>query len=238
MSYLEDATRAGGSTALFDLLPQGLRDAIIAIASLERYSAGKLIHSRGDSTPGISIVRTGMVNIGVYGLDGTFVVASVLGPGEAFGEFTLFTDLPRTHDVSALGNCEVYQIPGKPFLRLCDERPQILSALLKSNLVRTHMLLEMLDAMRRLPVLERTAKTILSMSYTSGSATELVCRQNDLAQSIGVSRVTLGKVLKQLEAEQLINIGYGKIGLYDRHQLEAWLAERSTTPLNVNSELP
>ena len=220
-----------GSAALFDVLSDDLIDSIKSIAALNRYTAGQLIHSRGDNAPGLSIVKTGTVNIGVYGVDGTFVMASVLGPGEAFGEFTMFTDLPRTHDVSAMVDCEVYQIKGNRFLALCDKEPRLVNALLKSTLIRTHMLLELLDAMRRLPVLERTAKTILSMSYTSGSRNELVCRQNDLALSIGVSRVTLGKVLKKLEAEHLIKLGYAKIQLPDRSRLEAWLESRNTTPL-------
>lgn len=231
MTTIANPILQAGSSALLDLLEDDLADEIKSMALLNRYSAGQLIHSRGDNSPGLSIVKTGTVNIGVYGVDGTFVMASVLGPGEAFGEFTLFTDLPRTHDVSAMGDCEVYQINGSRFLRLCDKEPRLVNALLKSTLIRTHMLLEILDAMRRLPVLERTAKTILSMSYTSGAKSQLSCRQNDLALSIGVSRVTLGKVLKKLEAENLLKLGYGRIELPDRNKLEVWLESRNTTPL-------
>lgn len=231
MEKLSSAIRQGGSAALFELLPQRLVTAITSIAHIVKYSKGQLVHSRGDDRPGLSIVKNGSVNIGVYGVDGTFVMASMLGPGESFGEFTLFTELPRTHDVSAAEESEIYQVSSKKFLALCSQQPQILEALLKSSLVRNHILLEMLDAMRRLPLLERTAKTLLSLSYTSGSDTLIKCKQSDLAFALGVSRVTLGKVLKHLSELGLIEIAYGKIQFPDRAKLEKWLEQQSTTPL-------
>ena len=220
-----------GSSALLDLLPTVLKARLISLANEVKYVDGQLIHSRGANEAGISIIKSGAANIGVYGADGTFVMAGVLGAGEAFGEFTLFTDLPRTHDVSACGITEVYQISGARFLSLCDQEPTLLKALLKSTLVRTHILLELLDAMRRLPLLERSAKLILSMSYTAGTRDHIQIKQNDLALSLGVTRVSLGKALRQLRELGLIEIGYGKIGLPNRENLEQWLEARSDTPL-------
>lgn len=196
-----------------------------------KYSCGQLVHSRGDNKPGLSIVKTGAVSTGVYGIDGTFIMASMLGEGQAFGEFTLFTDLPRTHDVSAAVDSELYQISGECFLSLSAKDPEILNALLKSTLIRTHMLLELLDAMRRLPILERVAKMMLTMSYTSGVVTHIQCKQSELAFSLGVSRVTLGKALKQLSDMGLIDIAYRRVSFTDRQKIETWLELKSTTPL-------
>ena len=188
-----------------------------------KYSDDQLIHTRGALKPGLSIVRQGAAHVGVNGIDGTFVMVAALGPGECFGEFTLFTELPRTHDISSIGESEIYQLSKTKFETLYQRHPSISHALLKTTLTRTHILLEMLDAIRRLPILERTAKTLLSMSYMLGGSNVLRSRQDGLAYTLGVTRVSLGKALKQLSQLGLIEVGYGKITIQSQAELMSWV---------------
>ena len=148
-----------------------------------------------------------------------------MGQGECFGEFTLFTDLPRTHDISSIGESQIYQISKSKFDALNEREASISRALLKTTLTRTHILLETLDALRRLPILERTAKTLLTMSYTLGRADSLIIKQSDLAYSLGVTRVSLAKALKQLASIELIELGYGRINFLDRDALARWVQQ-------------
>ena len=119
------------------------------------------------------------MHAGIYGVDGKFVMTAILGEGECFGEFTLFTDLPRTHDVYAGRATKVYQLSGRVFMRLYEAEPDISRALLKTTLLRSHLVLEMLDAIRRLPIPQRTARILLAMSQTTSTPNELNCRQDE-----------------------------------------------------------
>ena len=214
------------STPAFkELLPDSVAEKLIKASVLVKYSHGQLIHTRGALKPGLSIVRKGAAHVGVNGIDGTFVMVAALGPGECFGEFTLFTELPRTHDISSIGETEVYQLSKPKFERLYEREPSISRALLKTTLTRTHLLLEMLDAIRRLPILERTAKILLSMSFTLGDSTTLQGRQDELAFTLGVTRVSLSKALKQLSQLGLVEIGYGKINIPNQSALLRWVEE-------------
>ncbi|WP_427452513.1 Crp/Fnr family transcriptional regulator [Litorimonas sp. WD9-15] len=201
-------------------------DAVKSAAISMRYADGAMIHNRGDEKPGLSIVRSGTVRIGVIRTDGTFVITSLLGRGQTFGEFTLFANLPRTHDVIAMGETEVWQLPGARFLRLCETWPEMTEALLRTNLVRTHILLELVEAMRSLPVLERVAKTLVILVTSAGEETVFRCRQSDLAVTLGMSRTTLSQALKRLERDRLVTLGYGEITLPDRARLIDWIATR------------
>jgi CRP-like cAMP-binding protein len=209
--------------AFLELLPPEVADQLIAASVLMKYSNGQLIHTRGSLKPGLSIVHKGGAHVGVNGIDGTFVMVAALGPGECFGEFTLFTQLPRTHDISSIGESQVYQLSQHKFDVLYQREPSISKALLKTTLMRTHVLLEMLDAIRRLPILERTAKVLLSMSYSLGGSNVLRGRQDELAFTLGVTRISLGKALKELSHLGLIEIGYAKITIPDRVQLSDWV---------------
>ena len=213
------------ATPFLGLLTPRVAEELLSLSVLVKYSNGQLIHTRGEPKPGLSIVHSGAAHVGVNGIDGTFVTAAALGQGECFGEFTLFTDLPRTHDISSIGESQIYQISKSKFDALYEREASISRALLKTTLTRTHILLETLDALRRLPILERTAKTLLTMSYTLGRADSLIIKQSDLAYSLGVTRVSLAKGLKQLASIELIELGYGRINFLDRDALARWVQQ-------------
>ncbi len=213
----------------FGLLSQDVRNKILYHEHVSKFEGGQIIHSRGDLKQGLSIVKTGGASAGVYGADGKFVMVSVLGPGESFGEFTIYTQLPRTHDMAAVGQTEIIQIPMVRYQRLERQHPEITRALLGATLWRTHMLLETVDAMRRLPVLERTAKLLLSMLRADEASNSINCRQSELAFTLGISRVSIGKALKRLETLGFIKLGYGHIELLDPLQFQRWVDQRSET---------
>ena len=207
-----------------DLLSEDVRELVAKSGSVIRYEDKQLIHSRGDQKPGISIVVSGAVQVGVLGSDGTFLITSNLGPGQTFGEFTLFANLPRTHDISATGDTQVNQIAAGVFLRLYDEQPEVSRALLTTSLVRTHRLLEIMDAMRRLPIRERTAKVLLTTLQTAGSDRSFEYRQTELADALGISRTSLSTALRQLRELGLIETGYGQIRVPEPDRLQRWVA--------------
>lgn len=65
----------------------------------------------------------------------------------------------------------------------------------------------------------RVAKQILSVSGSVGNADEIILRQVDLAHALGVSRVSIGKTVKELSDQNLIKIGYGKLAILSRQGL-------------------
>ena len=209
--------------AFLDRLPKPLATKLIEAATLIRYDDGQMIHSRGDTKLGISIVKSGLSYVGAYGQDGSFVLTSILGPRQIFGEFTLFADLPRTHDVTAAGKTEIYQIPAAYFSKLYDNEPDISRALLSCSLMRTHFLIEMMDAMRRLPLNERTAKILLIMMQAAGGKKIYECRQSDIAFALGISRMSISKALQYLSSLGLLELGYRQIRIPNPERLANWV---------------
>jgi CRP/FNR family transcriptional regulator, cyclic AMP receptor protein len=212
-----------GSPSLIDLLPQALWAKLVEIGRYEDYADGQRVHARGDDKPGISVVVHGRVVAGVQGADGTFLTTSVMGEGQCFGEFTLFAGLPRTHDISAVGETRILQIKGKPFMALFDAEPLLARSLLTVSLYRTHGLLEFLDDLRRLPLPVHLGKFLLSMAEFAQQKNEIRCNHESLAFTFGVSRVSIGKALKKLDALGLIVLGYGKVGVPDESRLREWV---------------
>ncbi len=207
---------------LEELISDALHTQLLSLAADMTYEDGQLIHARGDAKPGLSIVRSGAVRIGNVGLDGSYLSTSVLDRGQCFGEFTLLAGLPRTHEAVAVGTTVVAQLPRQPFMRLFDQSPELSKGLLKISLLRTHALLEFIDDLRRLPLPVRVAKFL----YASAESEDMSIRQEDIAFTFGVSRVSMGKTLQQLQQQGLLELGYGRIRLH-LSVLRQWIAEQS-----------
>jgi len=216
-----------GAQPLLSLLPQELAARLKGAASTVSYQDGETIHSRGEVKPGLSLVRSGGVRFANPGADGSLVTTSVLGPGHCFGEATLFARLPRAYDAIAVGATVIDQITKARFDRIFDEEPMLARKLLEAMTQRLYSVLELLDDMRMLPLPLRTAKLILGMTTQAKRVGEVECNQSDLAFTLGVSRVSIGKALSELQNEGLISLGYGRIGVDDPKTLRAWIAARS-----------
>ena len=214
--------RLKGNTFLA-LLPTETVAQMHQVGSLMHYQDKQLIHSRGEIKPGLSIVLHGSVFAGVSDPSGKQLIAGMLGTGHCFGEFTLYANLPRTHDVSAIGNTEVLQLPEPVFSAHFANDSKVITALLGASLQRMHILLETLDAIRRLPLVSRTAKILLTYLYSSGLEHYIPCKQSEIANTLGVTRVSMGKALKTLQSLALIELGYGKIMFPDLKRFEAWV---------------
>ncbi len=215
-----------GSGPLVSLLPGPLAARLSAAASVIDYDDGETIHSRGDAKPGLSIIRSGAVRFATPGADGSYVTTSILGPGHCFGEATLFARLPRAYDAVAVGRTAIEQISKPRFDRIFDEEPALARALVVAMTQRLYSVLDFLEDVRRLPLDVRTAKLIAGMARSAKQTKEIECNQSDLAFTLGVSRVSIGKALARLQDEGLITLGYGRIGVPDRKNLSDWIAAR------------
>ncbi|WP_417483924.1 Crp/Fnr family transcriptional regulator [Maricaulis salignorans] len=212
-----------GMTALGDLLTPRLAERLRAGGTPVRYPDRALIHARGDIKPGLSMVRSGSVRFGNPGSDGSYIVITVMGPGQCFGEFSLFADLPRTHDAVAIGDTVVDQISRTAFDAILAEEPELSRIMLTAVTGRLHAAIEMIDDMRRLPLPVRTAKLIRQLAAASGRRDHARCTQSELAFALGVSRVSSGKALGRLRALGLVEPGYGEVVITDPARLSDWI---------------
>ena len=212
-----------GDQPLLDLLSPALQSRLKEAATRVRYRDGVLIHGGGDDKPGLSIVREGAVRFAKHTPEGGEVTASILGPGHSFGEATLFAGMGRAYDAIAVGDTVVDQLSKTKIDRLLDEEPALTRALLRATTRRLYSVLGFLDDLRTLPLEARVAKLITGMAVAAKTADVVECRQSDLAFTLGVSRVSVGKALARLQEKGLIKLGYSRIEILGRAALKQWI---------------
>ena len=197
-------------------------------APIKEYSDGCTIHNRGELKPGLSIIYSGQVKVGNYGLDGKYQQTATLSKADTFGEFTLFNNLPRTHHAMAVGDTKVIQMSASQFSQCIKEHPDLSAFLLSSMGLKLHIALERLDDIQRLPTYIRLAKILLHNVDSQG---RVALRQKDLAEQLGITVLSCHKAIIKLAGLSLVATSYGAINIKNVADFTLWLDDKMTLGL-------
>lgn len=209
-------------TPLRDYLPGEAYQEACRRAHRKKFGDGQPLHARGDQAPRLCIVGNGAVRIGRVGPDGSFKLVTILGPGGHFGDLGL-QRAAYTHDGYAVGDCEILVIEAAALDDLLRNQPGFALGIWRCNTARLNALLELYEDARTLGVTERLAKVIYVHTGRGELANGVACRQRDLAELLGVSEVSVGNALKELEKAGLVETGYRCVTVPHKARLKSWL---------------
>jgi len=219
------------TAGVFALLPTHVADALLAAGRRTCFSDGQLLQSRGSHAAELVIILKGRVRMTTICENGEELLSGILGPGQQFNEVTLFADAERTHDAVAVGDTELLILDDDQYYGFAKRHPEIVQALLISNVQRVHQLVELLNDLRALPKSVVLARILFKNAWhvRGGSASNLVdldIAQEDIAMFLGVTRPYMNKIIGHLTAAGLIEVSYRKVRVLDMHALEQWIKAR------------
>ena len=229
------------ASGVMDRLSPDVREALLSAGTRVQLGDGQLVQSRGNKTIDLAIVLRGHIRLMTIGIDGSEMLTAILGPGQQFNEVTLFAGAARTHDAVAVGDTELLTLTSADYHRFAEKHPEIVQALLISNVQRVHQLVEILNDLRGLTKPVVLARLLLKNArHTRGTSNansiELDISQEDIAMFLGVTRAYLNKVLGQLSDQGLIAISYRKVRVLDMVALERWIHDHLIYDTVENSE--
>ncbi|AUG05242.1 Crp/Fnr family transcriptional regulator [Pseudomonas sp. S09G 359] len=207
----------------FSHLPAPFQHSLLAHARLRQLTAGQYLFKRGDPPCGLYAVLEGALRVSAVSEQGKEAVLSLVESPFWFGEICLFDGLPRTHDACAVGPCTLLQVPQQALLRVLDQAPQYwrdLALLMSQKLRLSFIGLEQLSLM---PASVRLAHRLLMIIEGYGDMDPakrvLQLPQEDLAAMLSLSRQTTNALLKDLQAQGIVRLGYGEIEILDPQRL-------------------
>ncbi|MFC6301033.1 cyclic nucleotide-binding domain-containing protein [Pseudomonas sp. CCM 7893] len=204
-------------------LPATLQDSLLANARLRHLTAGQYLFKRGDPPCGLYAVLEGTVRISAVSEQGKEAVLSLVELPHWFGEISVFDGLPRTHDACAVGPCTLLQVPQPAMLQILEEHPRYwrdMALLMSQKLRLTFINIEQLSLM---PASVRVAHRLLMIAEGYGEIEQarrmLQLPQEDLAAMLSLSRQTTNALLKDLQSQGIVRLGYGEIEILDVQRL-------------------
>lgn len=192
---------------------------LAAVGRQQRYSAGELLHQQGDSSNGFWLIESGTVMVCRFGRGGDLTVYAVLGPGDLFGELACFAEVPRQVDAVVETDAVLVRIDASTSERLLAEEPGFARWLLRSLANQLRTALDRIEGDRNLSAQARLARALADLA--ARDELKVAITQQELADFVGVSRVTTGQALAAMADQGLIVRGYRQITVLDRVKLRA-----------------
>jgi CRP/FNR family cyclic AMP-dependent transcriptional regulator len=201
-----------GKLPLFAALDDDANVALRVAMRHENFSRGDVIFDEGDPGTKLFAVIEGKVKLARTAPDGRENLQAVLGPGEMFGELSLFDPKPRTAGAVALTDTVLASLAHEELRPWITGRPEVAVQLLQALAQRLRRTNDVLADLVFSDVPSRVAKALLGLADRFGQPTNEGIHvahdltQEELAQLVGASRETVNKALADFSARGWIRI--------------------------------
>ena len=192
---------------------------LLKLSHRKSYKAKKIIIHEGDVSNSLYYIIEGSVSVLAEGENGEEIILAQLNRGDFFGEAGLFEldisdDSKRTARIISRSDCIIAEISYTQFKQIVSEDPAVMFLLtgqIFNRLKKTSMKVRDLIF---LDVKGRIAHCLLELSgepdaMTHPEGMQIKTTRQDIAKMVGCSREMAGRVLKELEDEDLIT-AHGK----------------------------
>jgi CRP/FNR family transcriptional regulator, cyclic AMP receptor protein len=220
---LDDALkRAPLFTALDEEAAGALRRSMTEI----QLTRGQVLFREGDPGDRLYVVSEGKIKLGRSSADGRENLLAIVGPGEMFGELSLFDPGPRTATATAVTDATVLALSNPDLRPWLTGRPEVALSLLRQVARRLRRTNEVLGDLVFSDVPGRVAKALLDLSKRFGIASEEGVHvshdltQEELAQLVGASRETVNKALADFASRGWLRLEARAVVLLDTERLQ------------------
>ncbi len=217
----EVVRRAALFTALDDASAATLRESMSAV----KVAKGQILFKEGDAGDRLFVVVEGKLKLGTSSGDGRENLLSILGPGDMFGELSLFDPGPRTATATAVVDSRLLALANDQVIGWVTAHPQVSLQLLGRLAQRLRKANDVLSDLVFADVPGRVAKAIIELGERFGNKKDdglhvnHELTQEELAQLVGASRETVNKALADFASRGWVKLEPRAVVVLDYERL-------------------
>jgi len=188
-------------------------------------SRGQRLFNEGDAGDTLYVVLDGKMKLTRATADGRENLLSVIGPGEMFGELSLFDPRPRTSTATAVTDPVLASLKHEALMPWLRERPEVSLPILRAIAQRVRRANDTVADLVFTDVPGRVARNLLDLADRFGSQepdglqVHHDLNQRELAQLVGSSRETVNKALADFAARGWLRTSARSILILDAERL-------------------
>jgi CRP-like cAMP-binding protein len=211
---------------LFAALNDEAARALMESMTSSHLERSDILFREGEQGDRLYVIGEGKIKLGRSSVDGRENLLAVLGPGEMFGELSLFDPGPRTATATAIAETQLIALGHEDLDSFLLGRPAVAANLLAALARRLRRTNEALADLVFTDVPGRVAKALLDLSTRFGRPADdgiLVAHeltQEELAQLVGASRETVNKALADFASRGWIKLEARAVVLTDVDRLK------------------
>ncbi|TNY35661.1 Crp/Fnr family transcriptional regulator [Thermomonospora catenispora] len=210
---------------LFEALDEQGAKALRANVAEVRLARGQTLFNEGETGDRLYVVLEGKIKLTRTSPDGRENLLSVLGPGEMFGELSLFDPRPRTASAVAVTECRLAGLGHDDLRPWLTGHPEVAVHLLRALAQRLRRTNDVMADLVFTDVPGRVAKALLDLAERFGQPSDVGLHvhhdltQEELAQLVGASRETVNKALADFAARGWLRIEARAVVILDVERL-------------------
>lgn len=216
------------ATSLFSGASEATLARVARLARRRAYPSGQRIFRAGDASDALLVLESGRVAVSSLSQEGNELMLNIIDAVDVVGELGLLDGRPRSANVTALRDTRALLLPRHEFVPVLESEPRVAHAMLLLLCGRVRQttrfledaLLESLETrlLHRLQALAR----VYGRADPSGLDVRIDhgLSQQEIAESIGTSRVSVNKLLNAWRSRGLIDFGRGFVVVHGMAGLE------------------
>lgn len=222
MDHADDVLRRA---PLFDALDDDSAAALQTGVTIVDLARAERLFDEGASGNQLYVILDGKIKLTRAAADGRENLLSVLGPGEMFGELSLFDPRPRTASATAVTDSRLAALAHDDLRNWLTGRPDVALHLLQALAQRLRRTNDVMADLVFTDVPGRVAKALLDLAERFGTAQEDGLQvnhdltQEELAQLVGASRETVNKALADFAARGWLQLAAKSVLLIEPERL-------------------
>ncbi len=200
------------SIPYFEDLDPGVVQELAQAATRHHYGADSMIFNEGEPSTGLYLIEAGTVKISRFSKEGREHILHLLNRGDTFNDVAALDGGPNPATATAFTDTTVWHLDRRSLQDMVDRHPALAWALIESMARRARYLLSLVEDLSMRNVRGRLARLLLEQA--SQYATDQVPRlltQEEMASRLGTVREVVGRALRGLAADGLIE--------FDRHRI-------------------
>jgi CRP-like cAMP-binding protein len=178
--------------------------------SVKRWHGGSIVMGQSEPGDALYVQVSGRSKVVLFGENGREMTLSVLGPGDFFGEMSLFDGKPRSANVVAVEDSTLLVLEREAFLAHLQAAPKTALLLLREMADRLRRANEIINNLALHDVASRLTRTLVTIAAESGETRDdgILIRQRptqqDLANMVGTCRETVSRALSSMARRGLV----------------------------------
>jgi CRP/FNR family cyclic AMP-dependent transcriptional regulator len=211
---------------LFAGLEDEAASALSAAMGTIKLKRGEVLFHEGDTEDRLYVVISGKIKLGRSGSAGRENLLAVLGPGQMFGELSVFDPGPRSTTATAVTVSELRTLEHDVLTGWLTGHPEVARGLLGQLAARLRRANDVVADLVFSDVPGRVAKALLDLAKRFGDPRDDGVHvhhdltQEELAQLVGASRETVNKALADFAARGWIRLEPRSVTLIDVARVE------------------
>jgi len=196
------------------------------VCGKKNYKKGEIILFEHDEGNALFFIVKGEVKISRESDDGREVILSLLHDSDVFGEMALMDGMPRSANVTAMEDTELYMIKREDFLELLNDHPDVSIALLEEITYRLREAGMRIKSLSLNDAEGKVSTVLLQIADEKGKIKNGIVEieklpfQHDLANMAGTSRETISRTLHSFAKKGLIELEGSKLRIIKYEQFK------------------